>query len=150
MCISWVLGVVVHDGWKAYFKYDNCVHTLCNAHLLCELQGVVENTGQRWAGLMSAFLRGFKWVVDCYRKYGEGEFVGLSDECWREFEVEYERIVSLDLVENPLVVGVRRRSKSRCLLDRFIAYRVKSVGSWLILWCLLLIIWLSRILGLLR
>jgi len=58
--LSGFLGVAVHDCWQAYFKYDNCVHALCNAHLLRELLGVVENTGQVWAGLMMDFLRRLK------------------------------------------------------------------------------------------
>jgi transposase-like protein len=113
-------GVAVHDGWRAYFKYAGCVHALCNAHLLRELQGVVENTDQRWAGLMMDFLLRLRWVVDCYREFG---FRGLPGCLFDEFLVEYDGILGVGLGENSLVVGVRRRSKARCLLDRFIMYR---------------------------
>jgi len=113
------LGVAVHDCWQSYFKYGNCVHALCNAHLLRELLGVVENTGQVWAGLMIDFLRRLKGVVECCKAEG----VGVLPDCYCEsFGVEYERIVALGLCENPLMVGVRKRSKARCLLDRFIVY----------------------------
>ena len=27
-------GIVVHDGWKAYAKYEKATHALCNAHHL--------------------------------------------------------------------------------------------------------------------
>jgi transposase len=44
-------GVAVHDCLKSYWKYL-CVHALCNAHLLRELVGILENTGQEWARKM--------------------------------------------------------------------------------------------------
>jgi transposase-like protein len=115
-------GVAVHDCWQAYFKYENCSHALCNAHLLRELLGVVENTGQGWAVWMADFLRRLKLVVERCKMSG----VVVLPECYREsFSEEYERILELGLGENPLVLGVRKRSKARCLLDRFIVYRVE-------------------------
>jgi len=109
-------GVAVHDCWQAYFKYENCLHALCNAHLLWELEGVVENTGQGWAVWMIGFLFGVKGVVTRCKAEGLGVLPG----CYvLLFLREYERILVLGLVENPLVVGVRKRSKARCLLDRF-------------------------------
>ena len=120
-------GVAVHDCWQAYFKYENCLHALCNAHLLRELQGVVENTGQVWAGLMMGFLRKVKGVVDGFKAEGKE---GLSLVCCEGFALEYLRILEVGLGENPLVLGVRKRSKARCLLDRFIVYRVEVCRFW--------------------
>ena len=48
-------GVLCHDHWKPYFKYD-CVHALCNAHHLRELERAWEQDGQHWAKEMKTFL----------------------------------------------------------------------------------------------
>ena len=98
------------------------MHALCNGHLLRELLGVEENTAQRWVGLMADLLRRFKWFVDCYKEFGFGS---LPVECRVEFAEQYGGVVGLGEVENPLCVGVRKRSKARCLLDRFLLYRVE-------------------------
>lgn len=49
------LGVLVHDCWAPYWKLD-CLHALCNAHLLRELVYIQELTGQTWPTEMSDFL----------------------------------------------------------------------------------------------
>lgn len=41
------LGVLVHDCWAPYWQFD-CIHALCNAHLLRELVYVKELTGELW------------------------------------------------------------------------------------------------------
>ena len=43
-------GVCVHDRWASYDKYSDCVHALCNAHLLRELKFMFEEEGKKWAG----------------------------------------------------------------------------------------------------
>jgi transposase len=48
-------GVLVHDHWKAYYRYEGKGHGLCNAHHIRELTGA-EEEGQRWARSMIDFL----------------------------------------------------------------------------------------------
>jgi transposase len=48
-------GTAVHDCWWPYFKFDGARHVLCGAHLLRELNNLVEN-GSGWAGEMHEFL----------------------------------------------------------------------------------------------
>ncbi|WP_439952448.1 IS66 family transposase, partial [Bacillus cereus] len=49
-------GIAMHDGWKSYDAYTDCRHVLCNAHLLRDLQGVIDSTGEKWAQQMQEFL----------------------------------------------------------------------------------------------
>lgn len=49
-------GIAMHDGWKPYDVYTDCRHVLCNAHLLRDLQGIIDSTGQKWAQQMQKFL----------------------------------------------------------------------------------------------
>lgn len=41
-------GTAVHDGFKSYNKYSGCNHSLCNAHILRELNGISELEKQAW------------------------------------------------------------------------------------------------------
>ena len=41
-------GILCHDHWKPYYKYD-CRHALCNAHHLRELTRAWEQDNQKWA-----------------------------------------------------------------------------------------------------
>jgi transposase len=70
-------GKAVHDCWKPYFSFKDARHYLCGAHLLRELDGLVEN-GSYWAGEMHTLLldlhktprpilRGEEDIRDCYR-----------------------------------------------------------------------------------
>jgi transposase len=118
-------GVSVHDCLPQYFGYTNCLHAVCNAHLLRELQGVIENTGQQWAVDMSVLLREMKMTVDDFKG---GDRTGLPDEYIKWFGEEYKRIITMGEAENPLTEEQKRkktakRSKQRNLLDRFIEYR---------------------------
>ncbi|MCL2477745.1 transposase [Candidatus Bathycorpusculum sp.] len=112
----------MYDCWKPYFKYGNCKHALCNVHLLRELLGVVENTGQVWAGLVMGFLCEAKQMVERCKEEGLCE---LPDGYCEGFALEYGCILEVGLGESLLLEGHRGRSGSWCLLDRFIVYRAE-------------------------
>jgi len=48
-------GVLCHDHWKPYYRYS-CLHALCNAHHLRELQRAWEQDKQAWAQRMQTLL----------------------------------------------------------------------------------------------
>jgi len=49
-------GVLCHDHWKPYYTYTGCLHALCNAHHLRELERAWEQDGQHWAKKIKALL----------------------------------------------------------------------------------------------
>lgn len=64
-------GVAVHDGWAPYDTYTAATHARCNAHLLRELQAVIDHhnaTGGQgswcWAEQAAGALRTMKRMVD--------------------------------------------------------------------------------------
>ena len=49
-------GILCHDNWKAYYAYQNCKHSLCNAHHLRELQAAIDIDKCDWAKQMQDLL----------------------------------------------------------------------------------------------
>lgn len=49
-------GRLVHDCWGSYFKFQKFSHSICGAHILRELQGLIENYQSKWAKLFKTFL----------------------------------------------------------------------------------------------
>ena len=49
-------GISIHDRWASYDKY-NCIHALCNAHLLRDLKFVHEEMNRPWAREMIELLQ---------------------------------------------------------------------------------------------
>ncbi len=61
-------GVAVHDHWKPYFAFKECVHALCNAHHLRELNYFEELTGHYWPiALREVLIEGKNAVTDARR-----------------------------------------------------------------------------------
>jgi transposase len=102
-------GTLVHDCWAPYFNYD-FRHALCNAHLLRELNAVVETSKERWAKEMSNLLRKLNNATK------EGELSAAEIE---RFEKEYKLILQHGYHETG---GLRPEKKtvSRNLWERFL------------------------------
>jgi transposase len=118
-------GTAVHDFWKSYYHYRNCKHALCNAHLLRELQGIVENHHQRWAIKMKGLLLEIKHSI-------EDSSGVLSPDRIENFEKRYDAVLRSGEKENPpnkktLTLNHKRgreaHSKARNLLDRMRRYK---------------------------
>jgi hypothetical protein len=84
-------GVCVHDGFTAYDQYRQCRHSLCNAHILRELNYVIETSKASWATEMKQLLLDIKAEV---AKADDAGKTRLAVKQEKEFLVRYNRIVS--------------------------------------------------------
>ena len=115
-------GTLVHDHWKPYYKYD-CVHALCNAHHLRELERAWEQDGQAWAKKMQDLLLEMRNAVDL--NGGSVSFIKAQ-----LFEFKYLKILKNGEKECPLPIpppekkpGRIKKSKSRNLLERLLNFK---------------------------
>jgi transposase len=63
-------GVVVHDHFLPYRRLDAVDHAFCNAHILRELNSLIEFDHEPWAELMRDMLLAARLAVDKARKAG--------------------------------------------------------------------------------
>ena len=95
-----VRGIIVHDCWGSYWKYQDVTHAICCAHLLRELNGVIENhPEQTWAVRFKKLLLDMKKVRDKALLSEEDE---VSYYHRHKFDKEYDAIIKTAYEENPL------------------------------------------------
>ena len=116
-------GVLCHDHWKPYYTYLFCLHQLCNAHHLRELERAWEQDKQQWAETMKIFLVELNEAVE----KAMGKLAPKQAKQWHE---RYLGILEQAQRECPPPKDTRpkgtrgrlKRSKSRNLLERLIRY----------------------------
>lgn len=112
--LSGFKGIGVHDCWGSYFGFDQMKHAICNAHILRELTGIIENSESKWGLKMKELL------LEMYEKSNFGK--GIIKEMG-EYKLKYERILSEAENEEPPpekvnARGKLQRTKGRNLLER--------------------------------
>lgn len=113
-------GILVHDHWKPYFAYDKCVHGLCNAHHLRELEWSYTEEGQRWAHRMKKFLLQSNDEV----KRARGP---LPRDRVLTLQEKYQKIIESGYKECPQNEDKKAQSKSRNLLTRLYDYEDETL-----------------------
>lgn len=97
-------GILIHDFWKSYFAYEKCQHALCNAHILRELTGIVDNFHLQWASDMKALL------LELYAQVmAEGGF--LVGHPLTAFKVRYDNILADGRLEDPVEISENPSTK---------------------------------------
>jgi transposase len=119
------IGTVIHDCWASYFKYA-VRHGLCVAHLLRELIGVSENTGQVWAQSMIDLLLAMK---DTKEKLVSHGYDAATAYYLRKYSRMFDHILAEALTHNPVPLrepgkrGRVKRGKTGALVDRLSSYK---------------------------
>jgi transposase len=115
-------GVLCHDHWKPYYKFENCTHSLCNAHHLRELTRAHEQDDQKCALNMHDLLEEINETV-------KASLSGIAlDKEVKGFQKRYRTILTKGKKECPLPErppgkkGKLKKSKARNLLERLEDY----------------------------
>lgn len=126
-------GTAVHDGWPAYFQYEQCRHGLCNAHHLRELTFIKEQLKQSWPQLMIDCLLNIKEKVDQAKEQGQ---TSLSDWQMSYWHNRYQSILARGYRANPWhdppktqrTRGRPQKGKARCLVERLDHHQEKVLA----------------------
>ncbi len=108
-------NILVHDCWASYFNFEQVDHALCGAHLLRELEGLIED-GSIWAGIFKKYLLGiYEKSTPLINNRGQ-------------IENRYDLICKIaDLEEPPPAQnnkrGRKKKTKGRNLLERLIKHK---------------------------
>jgi len=117
-------GLLIHDHWKPYYRYERCDHVLCNAHHKRELTRAYEQDGQEWALKMETLLD----QVNTKVRLAGGALSKKESQQWRR---QYRLLLKTADKECPPPEedtpeakkrGRIARSKSRNLLERLRDY----------------------------
>jgi transposase len=120
-------GILCHDHWKPYFNFP-CLHALCNAHHLRELERARDHDNQKWARNMMALLLEIDETVDA----AGGR---LTKKVAKKLRSRYRNILTRGDRECPAPTtkadnsktGRIARSKSRNLLERLREFETETL-----------------------
>ena len=116
-------GTAVHDCWGPYWNYPNVNHAVCCAHILRELNWVIEFIPEHtWAAAFRDLLLKMKKAKEDAIERGEKE---LGSDLLSEFDKEYDRILRIADEECPdppdppdRKRGRKKKGKERALIER--------------------------------
>lgn len=129
-------GILVHDHLKAYLRYTDCLHSLCNAHHLRELLFLLEKHQLEWAGEMIRLLVTMNRSVNRAKNRDQRS---LPPKLLQLFTQRYDALVKrgmdheiqLQLLNPPSPKPKRRgrskQSKAKNLLDRLESYKTETL-----------------------
>jgi transposase len=115
-------GLLISDFFSNYVSLS-CAHQYCMAHICRELLGAYEVTKNECFLALKEHLE--KCHASCERARARGNKKLHSA---RKLADEFEDLINEGLKQTPLVVGEKKRSKARCLLDRLDEHYDACVG----------------------
>jgi len=129
-------GIVVHDHLKAYLRYTDCVHSLCNAHHLRELVFLLEHHNLAWAGEMIRLLVVMKKCTERAKAQGHD---ALHPKLQSLLMQRYDHLLELAFKHDSALHatehiahpqkkrGRKKQSKAKNLLDRLQRFKTETL-----------------------
>ena len=81
-------GILIHDRWASYLSYDNCDHAFCGAHLLRDLQFIIDSNNHAWARSMKKLLK------ETTHKVGKSKRKKLTEQDHKTVRKRYRTILT--------------------------------------------------------
>lgn len=116
--IGKIKGWLVHDCWSSYFSFTGQRHAICGAHILRELQGLIDTGQSKWAKTFKIFLMNIYEMPFSQR---------LKQK--QQIESRFRRICNLGYLMEPPPIktpgkrGRYKRTKGRNLVERLIKHQ---------------------------
>lgn len=129
-------GILVHDHLKAYLRYTDCLHSLCNAHHLRELIFLLEKNQLEWAGEMVRLLVLINRSVDRAKNRKQSS---LPPKLQQFFKHRYDAIIKRGMDHDLIIQSISppssklkkrgrpKQSKAKNLLDRLENYKPETL-----------------------
>lgn len=123
--LKFFTGILMHDHFKPYYKYEQITHAECNAHILRYLKSVVEVFQRKETEEFLAFLVEINTKKKEKQKEGKVNFekneILEIENKYKELlnkwkTTYYEYIKELDIINKPL-------EEERCLFERLLEYQ---------------------------
>lgn len=117
-------GRVIHDYYQSYYRYQDCEHNQCNAHITRELTYIHEEMKQDWAGDMKDLILEAKSLRDREDRREPGGRKGIGEKTRHRIQDRYADIILKGYSTNPepkTIPGKRgkpKRGKALNLLHR--------------------------------
>jgi transposase len=103
-------GILVHDRWAPYWRYQTMQHQICNAHLLRDLAAAAEIATQKpWADAMADLLVDAKRRCDAARA---AQRTKLPARHRSDLRARYDAITADALAANPDPPDGRKRNRT--------------------------------------
>jgi len=116
--VNKLTGWLVHDSWSSYFSFNNYKHAVCGAHILRELQGIIDSGQSKWAKTFKLFLTNVYQMSFRERKKQE-----------QQIKSRFNLICNIAERSEPPPIkipgkrGRYKRTKGRNLVERLIKYQ---------------------------
>ena len=115
--------LLIHDAWRSYDSYGT-QHAFCGAHLLRELQAIMEQEGAFWARDLQSWMRQELKYVQELKAFGEKEYPEFEKQLTlQKLQTILSQGQTYYQMKDPPRSGKRGRKaqhKGKNLLDRFI------------------------------
>ena len=121
--LAYFTGILVHDHFVSYYKYEHLTHAECNEHILRYLKSLIEIFKHSWAQEMSDLLKSA-----CHEKNEllRADKTEMPPEDVDRFSNEYDSILEKGMAEYKAATGGNKKRESYHTDERRLLNRLKE------------------------